>query len=453
MMKKTAAALVLTLLGACDENPVTPAATIIVVSGAVASTGAGAQLPVRVRVTVDGAPQSNTRVVWRAIEGGGSVDSAITRTDANGEAANLWELGSEPGQNLLLVSSANGSVTLRVAAEFQYSRVSVGFSHACALSAGGEAYCWGDNSFGKLGTGNELAASAPTRVFTNLRFSDIAAGWTHTCGLTIGHSVYCWGDNSKGQLGHQSNFDRVYQPTAVQSSESFTAIAVGYLFTCGVSGSGGAFCWGVGEQGQLGTGQLANSQIPARVNSSSQFKDIATGAFHACAVTAQGRAQCWGWNTSGELGANARVDSIARVPIDVANGPTFTDIATGFRHTCAIATDNETWCWGRNGWGEIGLPRFVSSSAPVRVMSTARVTQLDGGEVLTCGLESGSERAVCIGFDGAREYGPTWTPIAVTTRGSSIAVGGSFACMAAARDIICWGGSYGAPVTLPGRSL
>jgi alpha-tubulin suppressor-like RCC1 family protein len=32
----------------------------------------------------------------------------------------------------------------------------------------------------------------------------------------------------------------------------------------------------------------------------------------------------------------------------------FTSVAGGGQHTCAVATDGATYCWGSNGYGQLG---------------------------------------------------------------------------------------------------
>ena len=77
----------------------------------------------------------------------------------------------------------------------------------------GTAYCWGDNTFGQLGTseptencGSVSCTTSPKPVSsplfsTPLKFSKIATERTGSCGLTESGDIYCWGDNGNGQLG------------------------------------------------------------------------------------------------------------------------------------------------------------------------------------------------------------------------------------------------------------
>jgi alpha-tubulin suppressor-like RCC1 family protein len=86
--------------------------------------------------------------------------------------------------------------------------------HVCALTAAGEAFCWGQNRSGEAGiepaaAPSQLCASAfettcvptPVRAAPALRFRTLALGQTHTCGITREHEIHCWGRAAEGQLG------------------------------------------------------------------------------------------------------------------------------------------------------------------------------------------------------------------------------------------------------------
>ena len=105
----------------------------------------------------------------------------------------------------------------------------------CGLTASGAAYCWGENDFGQLGNGTTGYTNVvPGPVSGGLAFTAIDLGKAHACGLVTTGLVYCWGDNEFGQLG---TGDRVTQttPTAVAGGLTFTAIGTGSEHTCGVT--------------------------------------------------------------------------------------------------------------------------------------------------------------------------------------------------------------------------
>jgi len=87
-------------------------------------------------------------------------------------------------------------------------RSTSGQLRTCALLAI-DAYCWGDNASGKLGNGSTTDSLVPVKVsrltypggIGDKSILDIEAGATFTCVIIDTGEVYCWGDNAYGQLG------------------------------------------------------------------------------------------------------------------------------------------------------------------------------------------------------------------------------------------------------------
>jgi alpha-tubulin suppressor-like RCC1 family protein len=74
-------------------------------------------------------------------------------------------------------------------------RVAVGSSAACALTADGRVWCWGDNRDGQLGRGERLAVEATTPAPLDLPPSvAITLGsFRMGCAITESNDAYCWG--------------------------------------------------------------------------------------------------------------------------------------------------------------------------------------------------------------------------------------------------------------------
>jgi alpha-tubulin suppressor-like RCC1 family protein len=84
--------------------------------------------------------------------------------------------------------------------------VSVGNGFACALLATGAIQCWGANSYGQLGNGDNTDSVTPVDVTALINRFALAAGGNHVCALGVGQA-HCWGWNYSGQLGDGSTTD------------------------------------------------------------------------------------------------------------------------------------------------------------------------------------------------------------------------------------------------------
>jgi len=83
----------------------------------------------------------------------------------------------------------------------------------CALGSSGQAYCWGNNTFGAVGDGTASLSwnywvDLPTPVEFPHTFSQISDKQQHTCGIAKDDGfAYCWGHNDTGQLGNGTTRD------------------------------------------------------------------------------------------------------------------------------------------------------------------------------------------------------------------------------------------------------
>ena len=89
-------------------------------------------------------------------------------------------------------------------------------------------YCWGANVRGQVGV---ATAGAPQLTPANVGsgYTAVSAGSEFTCALSGGGSARCWGYNSHGQLGRGENNPGGSQvnPADVTGGLLFTSITAG----------------------------------------------------------------------------------------------------------------------------------------------------------------------------------------------------------------------------------
>ena len=103
------------------------------------------------------------------------------------------------------------------------TQIGMGSDHACALLHDGSVWCWGNNFYGGLGSGQSNGASVdPPKSDTPLKVEGlplaaiaIGVGAGFTCAMLSDHSVMCWGSNGTGTLG-QGTTDSVPHLTPVR---------------------------------------------------------------------------------------------------------------------------------------------------------------------------------------------------------------------------------------------
>jgi alpha-tubulin suppressor-like RCC1 family protein len=198
-------------------------------------------------------------------------------------------------------------------------------------------------------------------------FAAVSGGYWYSCALTTTGAAYCWGWGGDGQLGTgfrtlaRAPLVGTAAPLAVTGGHTFATVAAGYGRACGVTTDGEAFCWGDNTSGQLGDGSTISSLVPVPVGGTQRFARVTVGAYHTCGVTTANAVYCWGQNGYGQLGDGSFSPSSS--PVLVAGALLFQSVRAGWGHTCGITTDNVAFCWGHNFDAQLGNGA-VSSDVP-----------------------------------------------------------------------------------------
>ena len=113
-----------------------------------------------------------------------------------------------------------------------------------------------------------------------------------------------------------------------------------------------------------------------------------------CVIMSDDNAYCWGEGGRGQLGNNAYSSSKTPVAVytqGVLNGKTIKQITTGIDHTCVIASDDKVYCWGSVAMGGgLGDGTTTISKVPIEVTDTygSSVSQIAAGYRHTCLINS-----------------------------------------------------------------
>lgn len=183
---------------------------------------------------------------------------------------------------------------------------------------------------------------------------------------------------------------------------------------------------------------------------------VASGQTHTCALTSAGKVSCWGpSNFSGQLGNGSIGADYTTYPTAVVGLPdSITAISAGDDHTCALATDHTVWCWGFNGFGQLGDQTTNDTGRPVKVKGLSNVIAVEASGRTTCAVVGasptatsgaaqcwGSNEAYLLGSNGTRAYGVTPGDVSGLSSGvTSISLGWRHACVTTESGTAkCWG--------------
>lgn len=374
---------------------------------------------------VDGsiACSGGSAVGWTDAPGGEFVDVSVG-------ARNFWSAGSACGLRPGGAVQCWGAGSSRMDGEF--SAVHAGDGHLCALETGGALVCWG-------GPPQRSVPDPPGGEFIEVSAASVGnnrhrPGADYVCGLRADGRVRCWA----ALFGDGFDFGQADAPEG-----SFAAVSAGPRHACALDAGGAAVCWGNREVHGAPPAVLRGpfTQISAGANNTcavragealvmcwgasidgygvlgGSFSEVAVGYLHACALRSTGKALCWfmgdgreGWHASSYQPAGD-----------------FRRISAGNHHSCGVGTDGAVTCWGSNDRGQSDAPsgEFVEVSAVGDSSCGLRVN----GAVICWGAITG-QRPPPGEFTAVSAAGPLGRPCGIRPSGA----------------VECWGyGAYGEP--------
>jgi alpha-tubulin suppressor-like RCC1 family protein len=397
---------------------------------------------------------------WLTFVHAPSVDTSMTVTGLSFHTSYQFRVSPVYGGNPNVVGPrtlATSPVTFTDGGRF----------NSCSLLPDGSVECWGANANGViygtagfLGDGSQTNSLQPVGVLLPEKATALSVGAVASCVIGETGRVFCWGRDIGTQGGSgtpdQNTSTPVLQPGIAGAAK--VAVSTSWVYNevanaCVIDSGDQAWCWGVGNKGQLGNGTLlsptlvgfySNTATPLAVSAPPGvgFTDMSLSGSHSCFIGTDTHLYCTGDNTYGQLGIGS-TDGLVRVPTLVPGLSNVTNVYAGLTYTCAVANQGNVYCWGDNSFAQLGTGDKNPYSLPQQINTDWTATSVSGWRMGACAL--GSDGTVkCWGqnwpINGTGGNALTPTNTLPTRTYSSIAGGGDHMCATTTDGTpYCWG--------------
>lgn len=179
-------------------------------------------------------------------------------------ANNSGALGNGTQINQILPIDITNQFSL--VSEETISQIHLGSGNGAALTSLGRIFTWGYNSDGQLGDGSRISKLRPVDITPQFELEDgetieqLSLGDSHAGALTSLGRVFRWGDKLFGQSGDDTKTDD-FVPIDITSQfklykdEKMMYIELGSFHSAALTSSNRLFTWGSNNYGQLGNGK------------------------------------------------------------------------------------------------------------------------------------------------------------------------------------------------------
>jgi alpha-tubulin suppressor-like RCC1 family protein len=244
-----------------------------------------------------------------------------------------------------------------------------GHNYTFILTDTGKVYATGDNSFGQLGNGSTISINIFTQIDISYiigRIIEITVGYAHTTIMTDDGKIYTAGSNALGQLGlgDITDTNKFIAIDTSQITKDIVDIIVEDNNTFIIDSDGKLYAVGDNSAGQLGTGGTDNKRTPTLIADPEndlvvitvEAAPIALGMRHPIYLADDGRVFATGDNSYGALGINAVTStySFTEINIPQLNGNVIA-VTAGSLHSVILTDTGKVYATGANLDGGLGL--------------------------------------------------------------------------------------------------
>lgn len=320
---------------------------------------------------------SSTPVQAAALPGG-RVARQITSGDSHvcvlANDGSVWCWGENGAGELAQSNLLNQRDPVQVTLSTTATLVVAGGQTTCAVLSTNAVMCWGKNNRGQRGNGAAEANTpvTPTEVVSipsSFMVESLSIGSAHACATSTTGDAWCWGAYNNSRLGNSGGSD-VLTPQSITALTASQSAAAGFNHSCVVQ-SGTTWCFGANANGQLGSdpGVVMESSTPLSASFSSAVDMVAVGKEYSCALLSNGTVKCFGLNDDGQLGTSTSISTRHTPDVVAGLSGTVVDITLGTAHACAVLSTGAVKCWGAGSYGRLGNGGTTRQASAVSVGS------------------------------------------------------------------------------------
>ena len=259
----------------------------------------------------------------------------------------------------------------------RFCHVSTGGNITIATTDRHEVYVWGGLGLGPSGLhDNQRSMYGTPQLIEKLNGEEIIAasmGASHACASSVGGDLFVW-----GRTGCPKNYEKntpqpKYLAATIGGGRGVAAVNCGEMHTCVRTHENEAFTWGHGANGRLGREGSDHAPCLVRLPSpSAAVRLIACGSEHTLLCT-QLTVYSFGCGDGGRLGHGDCSDRHEPCEIDALKGSYPLSISAGIWHSACVlhvAPLHESgwlWTWGSGFQGQLGQNQTCRASTPTLV--------------------------------------------------------------------------------------
>jgi hypothetical protein len=219
------------------------------------------------------------------------------------------------------------------------------------------------------------------------RQTQLSTSATHTCALRNA-ALFCWGENFKGQLGTGDLVDSEKAVVASVAGMDVVQVAVSTGRSCVRRSTGQVACWGSNDFGQIGDGTRDDALTAVHAVGVDDAVQLALDDETTCVVRgSERRVACWGGSTA-DTPENGSLEPVAIMGLsDVV------ELRAGAQgQYCARLRDASVRCWSSTdgGWTAAADVPALAGARSMALAAPRAVCAIVGTGAIQChNLESG----------------------------------------------------------------